>query len=214
MSIEIAAYTIIFWYGVLHAFGPDHLTAIADFSIGKESKKTFWSVGAFALGHGMMLFMFAKALEYYTIPSAVLAYGDTIASCVIMGIGVYLLTMVYRNRIQVKSHLHGEKQHIHIWFGDEHQHTGATTSAFSVGVMMGIGGVRGMLITLGALYDQAVDFLMIVFFILGVMSVFFVFGLLIFWLNKEVLTTLKNIRRAFAIAGIVSLCVGGNMFFA
>ena len=32
---------IIFWYGILHAFGPDHLTAIADFSIGKEAKKTF-----------------------------------------------------------------------------------------------------------------------------------------------------------------------------
>jgi ABC-type nickel/cobalt efflux system permease component RcnA len=30
---------VIFWYGILHAFGPDHLTAIADFSIGKNKKK-------------------------------------------------------------------------------------------------------------------------------------------------------------------------------
>ena len=30
-------FLIIFWYGILHAFGPDHLTAIADFSIGKDS---------------------------------------------------------------------------------------------------------------------------------------------------------------------------------
>ena len=34
------ALVLIFWYGILHAFGPDHLTAIADFSIGKNKRKT------------------------------------------------------------------------------------------------------------------------------------------------------------------------------
>ncbi|WP_256365632.1 hypothetical protein [Sulfurimonas sp. CVO] len=32
---------LIFWYGVFHAFGPDHLTAIADFSIGKNKKRRY-----------------------------------------------------------------------------------------------------------------------------------------------------------------------------
>ncbi|MFT5662159.1 MAG: nickel/cobalt exporter, partial [Sulfurimonas sp.] len=31
---------IIFWYGIIHAFGPDHLSAIADFSVGKNQRKT------------------------------------------------------------------------------------------------------------------------------------------------------------------------------
>jgi len=35
-----AGLILIFWYGILHAFAPDHLVAIADFSIGKESRKT------------------------------------------------------------------------------------------------------------------------------------------------------------------------------
>lgn len=214
MSVEIASLTVIFWYGVLHAFGPDHLSAIADFSIGKESKKTFLSVGAFAVGHGMMLFIFAKVLEYYTIPPVLLAYGDTIASCLIMGMGIYLLAMVYRNRVHLQSHLHEGKKHIHIWFGDEHNHTYTTTSAFSVGVLMGIGGVRGMLVTLGVLHDQSVNFMMIAAFVLGVMSVFFIFGLLIFWINKEILTNIKNVRRAFAVVGAISVCVGANMLFA
>ena len=51
---------VIFWYGILHAFGPDHLTAIADFSIGKEAKKTFLTVGAFAVGHGRNAFYVCK----------------------------------------------------------------------------------------------------------------------------------------------------------
>jgi len=56
-------FLIIFWYGILHAFGPDHLTAIADFSIGKDKKKTLMITTLFAIGHGIMLFIFAKVLS-------------------------------------------------------------------------------------------------------------------------------------------------------
>jgi len=205
---------VIFWYGILHAFGPDHLTAIADFSIGKEAKKTFLTVGAFAVGHGVMLFIFAKILEQYTIPEEILAYGDVIASGVIISIGVYLLTMVYFNKIHLSSHTHDHKKHVHIWFGDEHKHESSTASAFSVGVLMGIGGVRGMLVTLGVLHGQVVDVSMILAFIIGVMVVFFSFGLVILWINKDILTTIKNVRRVFAAVGIISLLVGGNMLLA
>ena len=54
---------VIFWYGILHAFGPDHLTAIADFSIGKDKRKTLMITFLFAIGHGLSLFVFAKNLE-------------------------------------------------------------------------------------------------------------------------------------------------------
>lgn len=205
---------VIFWYGILHAFGPDHLTAIADFSIGKEAKKTFLTVGAFAVGHGIMLFIFAKILQYTAISEEILAYGDMIASGVIISIGVYLLTMVYFNKIHLSSHTHNHKKHVHIWFGDEHQHESSVTSAFSVGVLMGIGGVRGMLVTLGVLQGQAVDASMVLAFIAGVMVVFFSFGLVILWINKDILRTIKNVRRVFAAVGILSLLVGGNMLLA
>ncbi|HLD23174.1 MAG TPA: hypothetical protein VJA83_04470 [Sulfuricurvum sp.] len=207
---------IIFWYGILHAFGPDHLTAIADFSIGKEAKKTFMIVSAFAVGHGLMLFMFAKALQHFSIPESVMAYGDVIASSVIVFIGLYLLYMVYRNKIHLHSHLHNQKKHVHIWFGNEHEHksSGGSGSAFSVGVLMGIGGVRGMLVTLGMMQGQSVDFTMIFAFILGVMVVFLSFGWVIMWINKDILTNIKNVRRAFATVGVISVLVGGNMLLA
>jgi len=202
---------VIFWYGILHAFGPDHLTAIADFSIGRETKKTFLSVGAFAIGHGIMLFVFAKIMMRTTIPPEILEYGDVIASSVIVSIGVYLLTMVYRNKIHMRAHTHEGKRHVHIWFGDEHKHEYAGSSAFGVGMLMGIGGVRGMLVTLGVLQGQAVDFSMVLAFVSGVMVVFFSFGLVIFWINKDILTTIKNVRRVFTAVGTISILVGGNM---
>lgn len=207
---------IIFWYGILHAFGPDHLSAIADFSIGKEAKKTFMIVGAFAIGHGLMLFMFAKLLQHFSIPESVTAYGDVIASSVIVSIGLYLLYMVYSNKIHLHSHIHDGKKHVHIWFGKEHEHksSGGSGSAFSVGVLMGIGGVRGMLVTLGMMQGQSIDFTMILAFILGVMVVFLSFGWVIMWINKDILTNIKNVRRAFATVGAISVVVGGNMLLA
>ena len=54
---------IIFYYGILHAFGPDHPTAIADFSIGKNRRKTLMITAGFAIAHGLSLFIFAKILK-------------------------------------------------------------------------------------------------------------------------------------------------------
>ncbi len=213
--MEHTGLLLIFWYGVLHAFGPDHLTAIADFSIGKSKKKTMLITSFFAMGHGMMLFIFAKILETYHISDAVLGYGDVISASVILLMGFYLLYMVFTDRIQLKKHTHNGKEHIHIWFGKEHDHDNRdTASAFTIGALMGIGGVRGMLITLGMLEGQSVDLVMVLAFALGVMLIFVGFGVVILYINKSLLNSKKNLKRVFATAGIISVAVGSNMLFA
>ena len=170
---------VIFWYGILHAFGPDHLTAIADFSIGKNRQKTFMVTALFALGHGVSLFILAKVLESVALSSSILAYGDMISASVIIAMGVYLLFMVASERIQLRKHIHENEEHIHIWFGKSHVHDGdivAKSSSLTLGLMMGAGGVRGMLITLGVVQGSQVDFTMVTAFTLGVMLVFGLFG--------------------------------------
>ena len=208
-------YLLIFWYGVLHAFGPDHLTAIADFSIGKSMKKTMLITVAFAFGHGMTLFVFAKILEHYDLPESVTAYGDIISSTVIVSMGLYMLYMVATNKIHLNKHIHKGVEHIHIYFGKEHTHDEkiASTSALTMGALMGMGGVRGMLVTLGMLQGQHIDITMVFAFVAGVSLVFVSFGLVILYLNKELLTNIENVRRAFAAAGLLSLGVGGSMLF-
>ncbi len=206
-------YIIIFWYGILHAFGPDHLTAIADFSIGKSMKKTMMITVAFAFGHGMTLFIFAKLLEIYNLPESVTAYGDLISSSVIISMGIYLLYMVLEDKIQLNKHTHEGREHIHIYFGEKHSHdaTVASTSAWTIGALMGIGGVRGMLITLGMLNGHSIEFSMVLAFIAGVSLVFVSFGGVILYLNKEFLTNKTNVRRVFTTAGVISIAVGTNM---
>ncbi len=204
---------IIFWYGILHAFGPDHLTAIADFSIGKEKSKTLLITVLFAVGHGLSLFVFAKVLEAFPLSDAILEWGDLISATVIIGMGVYLLFMVATDRIHLRKHLHEGKEHIHIWFGKSHEHSNGIVepSSFTMGLLMGAGGVRGMLITLGAVGSGQVDFMLVTAFTAGVMLVFIGFGFAILYINEHLLDSLQNVRRVFATAGIVSLIVGSDI---
>lgn len=205
---------LIFWYGILHAFGPDHLTAITDFSIGKSKKKTMLITLAFALGHGVSLFIFAKILQHIDISETLLAWGDYASSSVIIAIGLFLLFMALSGRINVGWHEHNGKKHIHIWYGKKHEHgeKKQVTSALTVGTLMGIGGVRGMLITLSAIAHHEVNLMMVASFTIGVMLVFLMFGYFISLINENLLKTQKNIRVAFATAGVISLIVGTNMF--
>ena len=204
---------IVFWYGILHAFGPDHLTAIADFSIGKNNKKTLLITVLFAFGHGFSLFLFAKLLQSVQISEEILAYGDIISATVIIGMGLYLLFMVATNRIQLKKHLHNGEEHTHIWFGKSHSHddTIAKSSSFTMGLLMGAGGVRGMLVTLGAVGSGNVDFTMVGAFTAGVMLIFIGFGLVLLYFNNHFLGSLSNVRRAFTVAGVISLIVGTDI---
>jgi ABC-type nickel/cobalt efflux system permease component RcnA len=203
---------VIFWYGILHAFGPDHLTAIADFSIGKEKRKTLMITFLFAIGHGLSLFVFAKILESIEISEEILSYGDIISATVIIAMGIYLLFMVATNRVHLSKHSHDNGEHLHIWFGNAHSHNSIDkSSSFTMGLLMGIGGVRGMLITLGAVQGGAVDFSMVGAFTLGVILIFVSFGLLILYINQNFLGNITNVRRTFAIAGIISLIVGMNI---
>jgi len=207
-----AGLMLIFWYGMLHAFGPDHLSAIADFSIGKNKRKTLFITSLFAIGHGLSLFFFAKILQHTELSEDILAYGDVISAIVIIGMGIYLLFMVLTHRIQLRKHTHADKEHIHIWFGKSHEHNVVENgSSFSLGLLMGAGGVRGMLITLGAVQGGIVDLAMVGLFTLGVMLVFMTFGILLYYVNKNFLSNIKNVRRAFATAGLASVIVGTNI---
>ena len=209
MELSLA---VIFWYGILHAFGPDHLTAIADFSIGKEKRKTLLITMLFAIGHGLSLFVFAKILESVEISPEILAYGDLISASVIIGMGLYLLFMVFTDRIHLKKHLHEGVEHVHIWFGKSHEHDNVdSASSFTMGLLMGIGGVRGMLVTLGAVQGGHVDLTLVAAFTAGVMLVFLAFGFVILYINEHLLDNIKNVKRTFAAAGVVSLVVGTDI---
>ena len=76
---------------------------------------------------------------------------------------------------------------------------------------MGIGGVRGMLVTLGVIESSSVDLFMVGAFVFGVSVVFISFGYFIYAINTHLLNNEKNIKTIFATLGLISLGVGFNM---
>lgn len=196
---------IILYYGILHALGPDHLSAIALFSIGKKKKETMMLSFLFALGHGTMLYLLALFVGKFA-NETILSYGDVISSAVILLMGCYLVYLAFTNKIRIDSHEHHAHSHTHIYYQDTHLHD--KSMLVSLGLLMGAGGIRGMLVTLSIVSHQNVSLEMILAFIAGVSIVFLLFGYVIYLINENLTRSANALRYGIMSVGFLSIAIG------
>lgn len=196
---------IILYYGILHALGPDHLSAIALFSIGKKKRETLMLSFLFALGHGSMLYLLALFVGEFASES-LLSYGDVISSSVILLMGCYLVYLALSNKIRIDTHEHHAHSHTHIYYQDAHLHD--KSMLISLGLLMGAGGIRGMLVTLSIVSQQSVGFEMILAFIVGVSIVFLLFGYIIYLINENLIRSSNALRYGIMSVGFLSIAIG------
>ena len=196
---------LILYYGVLHALGPDHLSAIALFSIGKKKSETFILSLLFALGHGSMLYLLALFVGQIADES-ILQYGDIISSSVIVLMGLYLVYLAFTNKIRIDNHEHNSHTHTHIYYKDAHLHD--KSMLLSLGLLMGVGGIRGMLVTLSIISHQSVGLEMILAFIVGVSIVFLLFGYFIYLINENFIRSANALRYGIMSVGLLSVAIG------
>ena len=196
---------IIFYYGILHALGPDHLSAIALFSIGKKKKETLMLSFLFALGHGTMLYILALFIGE-VVSDDILAYGDTISSTVILLMGFYLFYLAFSNKIRLDTHQHHSHSHTHIYYQDAHLHDKGML--VTLGLLMGAGGIRGMLVTLSIVSHQNVGVEMVLAFIVGVSIVFLLFGYVIYLINEKFIRSENALRYGIMSVGLLSIAIG------
>ena len=196
---------LILYYGVLHALGPDHLSAIALFSIGKKKSETFILSLLFALGHGSMLYLLALFVGQIADES-ILQYGDIVSSSVIVMMGLYLVYLAFTNKIRIDNHEHNSHSHTHIYYKDAHLHD--KSMLLSLGLLMGVGGIRGMLVTLSIISHQSVGVEMILAFIVGVSIVFLLFGYFIYLINENFIRSANALRYGIMSVGLLSVAIG------
>jgi ABC-type nickel/cobalt efflux system permease component RcnA len=196
---------IIFYYGILHALGPDHLSAIALFSIGKKKKAALFLSLLFAIGHGVTLYLLALLIEQFA-SDGLLQYGDIISSAVILLMGLYLVYLAVTNKIRIDHHHHNDGRHVHIYYEDAHLHD--KTMLVSLGLLMGVGGLRGMLITLTVISHQTIGISMVLAFILGISFVFLLFGYLVYLVNARLIRSAGILRYAVTSVGLLSIAIG------
>ena len=200
-----AGLLIILYYGILHALGPDHLSAITLFSIGKKKRDTFMISLLFALGHGSMLYLLALLIGEIA-DNSILKYGDTISSAVILLMGLYLIYMSLTNKIRIDHHDHNSDHHTLIYYKNAHGHD--KSLIVSLGLLMGVGGIRGMLVTLSIISHQQVGLEMVLAFIAGVSIVFLLFGYLIYLINANLIHSVNTLRYSIFIVGLLSISIG------
>ncbi len=196
---------IILYYGIIHALGPDHLSAIALFSIGKKKKETFMLSILFATGHGLMLYLLALFAEQI-LDDSILQYGDIISASVIVLMGLYLVYLALANKIRIDNHAHHKNTHTHIYYQDAHLHD--KSMLITLGLLMGIGGIRGMLVTLSVISHQSIGIEMILAFIAGVSIVFLLFGYFIYLINTSIIRSANALRYGIFSVGLVSIAIG------
>ena len=78
----------------------------------------------------------------------------------------------------------------------------------SLGLLMGVGGIRGMLVTLSIISHQSVGVEMILAFIIGVSIVFLLFGYVIYLINESFIRSANALRYGIMSVGMISVAIG------
>jgi hypothetical protein len=170
-----------FSLGLLHAFDADHIVAVSSLSARRKS----WTAGVlyalkWALGHGGVLLLVAVATLYFRwqLPDFIPYSAEKFVGVILIVTGVSLLWTLYRQRVQLRVHRHGDVVHAHLATSDKpvaHDHTPVL-----VGIVHGLAGSAPALALIPAtLYQPWLATGYVLIFSLGVLLGMLGFGLLL-----------------------------------
>jgi hypothetical protein len=211
---------MIFFAGVLHGLGPDHLAAITAFGAvaGRNFRRiTFFSV-RFAGGHALVMAAAALAAHFgrTALPLSWERRFDLTAAGVLLLTGVVLLLALATGKISIHAHEHahagGRHEHLHAHFHHqaEHGHRHGKL-AFALGGLFALGGARSLLVIVPvALAATAtVSLLRITAFTVGIAASMMAYGLAAGSLLGKTSESVNNQRLFFrwSTAAVALFCI-------
>lgn len=140
------AYAIFagFMAAAAHVFsGPDHLAAVAPFSVGNSGRS--WRIGLFwGLGHlsGMLVIgILFTLLQDFPPLELISSYSEALVGVVLLGIGIWAIYRAYFPKVisgHISDHHHEHRKKAHI-------------ATFSIGSLHGLAGVAHFILFLPVL---------------------------------------------------------------
>ncbi len=174
--------------GGLHALDADHVMAVTNLASRRPALREAVTIAArWALGHGGVLLMLGLVVYVagQAIPDALAQHTERLVALVLVGLGVHLLTVLWRSGARLRLHRHpGHGPHLH-WATPEHTSepqdeslTRARHGALLVGSLHGLAGSAPLLalLTAGQLQRPELALLYVASFSLGVLLVMCLFG--------------------------------------
>jgi hypothetical protein len=146
--------------GFVHVLaGPDHLAAIAPYSV--KSHRKGWRLGfSWGAGHAggvVLVGLLAVALRGALPLERISGWSERLVGVALVAIGLWGIRSGLRNRVHAHPHVHGQDEHLHVHIhapGEEHDRPAAhahTHAAFAVGTLHGLAGSSHVLGVLPAL---------------------------------------------------------------
>ncbi len=181
--------TTVFFAGVLHGLGPDHLAAITAYGAASGGRLRSISGFAlrFALGHVAVLALFGALGQFaqVVLPAAWERGFEMAAAGLLVVSGSGLIAAVASGRLVVHAHAHeheeGKHWHLHAHLGsrEDHQHAHGTLAA-GLGALFALGGVRSLatVVPVAVAGTAATLALRIAVFALGMLLAMAAFGAL------------------------------------
>lgn len=133
-----AALATAFGLGTAHAFEVDHMTAVTAFVARRPTPKAAALFGVqWAVGHGVSLLLLGMALWalHRTLPESVSASLERLVGVALLGLGLWTLTGLRRERRH--SHAHPAHEHCH---PIPHTHGSHGHGSLWMGLLHGVAG--------------------------------------------------------------------------
>jgi sulfite exporter TauE/SafE len=170
-----------FVLGLLHAFDADHIVAVSSLA----GRRRDWRSGMvyalkWALGHGGILLLVAVAALYFRwrLPEFITHSAERIVGVILIVAGLSILWRLYRQRVTLRPHRHGDIVHAHLATAEQpvsHDH-----KPVLVGIVHGLAGSAPALALIPATFYQpllGIGYMLI--FSAGVLAGMLSFGVLL-----------------------------------
>lgn len=152
-SAQWALLTLGFGLGLLHAFDADHIMAVSAMASRQPRLRQNLAYAIrWSLGHGGVLLLLGVLVSVAGIqlPESVLALFEALVGVLLIGLGVWLLLSIRRQRLMLVPHSHGETWHVHLQDKRPHTESSAHTPVM-VGLVHGLAGSAPVLALLPAI---------------------------------------------------------------
>jgi len=211
---------MIFFAGVLHGLGPDHLAAITAFGAvaGRDFRRiTFFSI-RFASGHALVIAAAALAAHFgrTALPLAWERRFDLAAAGVLLLTGVVLLVALAMGKVSIHAHQHEHAgsvhAHLHAHFHHRARHGHRHGKlAFLLGGLFALGGARSLLVIVPVALAStaAASLLRITAFTVGIAASMVAYGLAAGTMLGKTSESVSNQRLFFRLstAAVALFCI-------
>lgn len=205
-----------FGLGLTHAFDADHVMAVTSLASREPGwRRTLRFCGAWAIGHGLTLLAVGAVVIGlgWHLPQALYGAAEQLVGLVLVALGLWVWWDLWRRRVRLRAHRHGDVAHAHLVAdGGHHHRRWADHSPVFVGVLHGLAGAAPLMALLPSLQagNAVVGVAYLLVFSVGVlvsMAGFGVaFGTFQDWLARRGAAAMNGLR---LLVGGLAIGLGG-----